>query len=217
MTIRRVFRQDPPRRVSGKLPDRALCLVCSQGGVEEEEKPAGAVAYRGKTYYFCDRAEIERFLKDPETYLPAPVPRPAPPFALPTPAGETVRLEAFAGRLLLVDFWATWCAPCVKAMPEMQRLHERYGGRGLSVVGIAIDAEGAKKVAPFLAKSRTRFTYPMLLDTRDLWQTWGVKSLPSLALVRDGHIVRHWSGKIDPKAVEREIKGMLGAVPPPGR
>lgn len=210
--------QDTPTRVTGKLPARALCLICSQSG-EGEEKPAGAVAYKGRTHYFCNSGEIARFLKDPEAYLPAPVPRPAPIGSLPSLAGEA-RPVAASGRLTLVDFWATWCVPCVDALPALERLHQRRAPQGLSVVGVSIDVEGAAKVGPFLKKRRTPPTYPILLDTGDAWKGWGVKALPTLVLVRDGQIVRQWSGKIDLAQIEREIEGLLvaptgGAAPPP--
>ncbi|MBB6053727.1 redoxin domain-containing protein [Armatimonas rosea] len=201
--------QERAQRVTGKLPAKALCFICSQSGESEEEKPAGAASYKGKTYYFCNKGEVERFLKDPEAYLPAPVPRPAPPFALKTPSGETVTLESLKGKLILVDFWATWCVPCVKAMPELQKLHEKYSARGLTVLGVSLDEEGAKKVVPFLAKSRVKFTYPILLNGETIWQAWGVKSVPSVLLVKDGQILQHWSGQIDTKELERAIQTRL--------
>lgn len=205
------FFQERAQRVTGKLPAKALCLICSQSG-EGEEKPAGAASYKGKTYYFCNNGEIERFLKDPEAYIPAPVPRPAPPFALKTLAGETVTLEspALRGKLVLVDFWATWCAPCVKAMPELQKLHAKYALRGnFTVVGISLDEEGSQKVTPFLAKSKTKLTYPILLHGETIWKDWGVKSVPSVLLVKDGQILKHWSGQVDIKEIETTLREKL--------
>lgn len=208
------FAQDTAQRVAGKLPSKAICLICAQNGESEEEKPAGAVAYRGKTYYFCNQGEIAAFLKDPEAYLPAPVPRPAPAFALPTPAGETATLASFSSKALLVDFWATWCQPCLQGMPALQKLHDKYSPRGFAVIGIAVDEEGAKKVAPFLAKRPRRITYPVLLDpSGQTWKAWGVKSLPTLALVHEGRIVRQWSGKIDPRQVEQAVLEALQPAP----
>ena len=203
------FAQEKAQRVTGKLPAKALCFICSQGGESEEEKPVGAVAYKGKTYYFCNKGEVEKFLKDPEAFIPAPVPRVAPAFSLKTPAGETVALESLKGKLVLVDFWATWCVPCVKAMPDMQKLHAQYAAKGFTVVGISIDDEGAKKVSPFLAKSKVKFTYPILLDSGDTWKQWGVKAVPSVMLVKDGQILKHWSGAIDMKELDAAIREKL--------
>ena len=203
------FAQEKAQRVTGKLPSKAVCFICSQNGDAEEEKPAGAVAYKGKTYYFCNKAEVEKFLKDPEAYIPAPVPRPAPDFTLKALTGETVSLESLKGKLVLVDFWATWCVPCVKAMPDMQKLQDKYSTKGFTVVGISIDEEGAKKVTPFLAKSKVKFTYPILLDSGTIWQQWGVKSVPSVMLVKDGQILKHWSGKIEVGEIEKVVREVL--------
>jgi thiol-disulfide isomerase/thioredoxin len=196
------------QRVVGKLPAKALCLICSQGG-ESEEKPAGAVLYKGKTYYFCNKGEVEKFLKDPEPYLPVLIPRPAPAFSLPTPTGKVITLESLNNSLVLVDFWATWCGPCVKSMPEVQKIHEKYGSKGLTVLGISIDERGAKAVTPFLNKSKVKFTYPILLDTKEAWKQWGVKVIPTVMLVKDGKIVHQWVGKISPKELEAAIVSNL--------
>jgi thiol-disulfide isomerase/thioredoxin len=198
--------QEKPQRVAGKLPEKALCLICSEGGESELEKPAGAVAYKGKTYYFCNKGEISKFLKDPETYIPALLPRSAPNFTLKTPSGESLSLDSLKGKVILVDFWATWCKPCIASMPDIQKFHEKYQSKGLVVLGISIDDDGPKKVVPFLAKSKTKFTYPILLDpTGTTWKAWGVKIIPFVALVKDGQIVAQWSGTPDPKILEKAI------------
>ena len=209
--------QDKATILKGNLPKKAVCLVCSQQGEEHgEEKPAGAVAYKGKTYYFCNKKEVQAFVKEPEAYLPAPLPRPAPAFTLKNVSGESVTLGELAkGKVLLVDFWATWCGPCVKAMPEIQKLHSRYASSGkFSVVGVSIDEEGARKVTPFLARQKTKVTYPILLDTAvdsPVWQQWGVKAVPSVMLVKDGRIIRQWAGKVNLKEVEQSILQAVGS------
>lgn len=207
-----LYAQETPVAVKDKLPAKAECWVCSQQGeAHGQEKPAGAVAYKGKTYYFCSKKEMETFVKAPDTFLPAPVPRSAPAFSLPTPSGQAATLAQLSSgnKVLLVDFWATWCGPCIKAMPDVQKLHDKYSTSGkFSVVGVAIDEEGAAKVSPFLAKSKSKYTYPMLIDNSadsPVWQQWGVKAVPSMVLVKNGQIIRHWSGKVDLKQVEKAI------------
>lgn len=201
--------QDKAIRVTGKLPAKASCFICLQNGETELEKPAGAVTYKGKTYYFCNKGEVDAFVKDPETYIPAPLPRPAPAFTLPTASGGALSFDSLKGKVTLVDFWATWCGPCVKAMPGVQKLHDAYAAQGLAVVGISIDDEGVKKVGPFLAKSKVKYTYPIAIDNADVWKAWGVRSLPTMVLVKDGQIVKHWSGMVDLKDVERAIRDVL--------
>ncbi len=201
--------QEKAIRVVGKLPAKASCFICLQNGETELEKPAGAVTYKGRTYYFCNKGEVDAFIKDPESFIPAPLPRSAPAFTLPMAAGGSLSFESIKGNVTLVDFWATWCGPCVKAMPAVQKLHETYAPKGLSVIGISIDEEGAKKVGPFLSKSKVKYTYPIALDNADVWKAWGVRSLPTMVLVSDGQIVKHWSGAVDLKDVERAIRDAL--------
>ncbi len=173
------------------------------------KKPAAGVRYKGKTYYFCNKSEVGAFLKDPEGFLPPVLPRPTPATALKTMTGAPATLAALKGKVVLVDFWATWCAPCVQAMPDLQKLHDKYGGRGFSVVGVSIDENGARAVEPFLAKRK--FTYPILLDQDGSWEKWGVKAIPAMFLVdKNGQIVRQWTGKADKKEVEKAVAELLG-------
>ena len=156
--------QDKPIPVTGKLPAKAECVVCSaHGAAHGMEKPAAGMQYKGKTYYFCSKKEVAGFAKDPEGFMPPVLPRPAPAFALKSARGGTTTLSGLKGQVALIDFWATWCAPCVEAMPDLQKLHNRYAGKGFTVVGVSIDEDGMKSVGPFLAKRK--FTYPILLDT----------------------------------------------------
>ena len=78
--------------------------------------------------------------------------QPAPAFALKDLSGKTVGLADFQGKVVLLDFWATWCGSCVAAMPKLQKLHDRLGAKGFVVIGIATDAAGVTKVAPVVAK-----------------------------------------------------------------
>lgn len=197
--------QNTPAVLTGKLPAKAECLVCTQQGEGHgAERPAGGVRYKGKTYYFCNKKEVSDFVKDPDAFLPPVLPRPAPPFALKSVEGQATTLVGLKGKVVLLDFWATWCAPCVKTMPELQKLHEKYEARGFTVVGVSIDEAGTKTVRPFLAKRK--LTYPILLDPGNVWSAYGVRAVPALFLVdRSGRIVRQWTGKADKKEIERAV------------
>jgi peroxiredoxin len=86
---------------------------------------------------------------------------PAPGFALPTLSGETVSLDSLKGKVLLLNFWASWCTPCQEELPEFQKFHQKYQDRGFSVVGINIDKKQAK-AAKFV--ERFGLTFPVGLD-----------------------------------------------------
>lgn len=169
----------------------------------------GYFACKGKTYTFCDKGEVEKFLKDPDTFIPAPVPRVAPACNLKTPKGGTFSLGSLKGKLVLVDFWATWCGPCVKAMPDTYKLFVRYSANGFTFVDISIDDEGAKKASPFIAKSKVKFTYPILLDSGHVWKQWVLQSSPSAMLVKVGQVLNHCSGAIDVKENDAAIREKL--------
>ena len=207
--------QDKPVAIAKKLlPKKAVCVTCSLNGEgHEEEKPAGGLMYKGKAYYFCNIAEVATFKADPEAYMPVILPRPAPESLGKMLDGTEVALKDYKDKVLLIDFWATWCSPCVKAMPEMQKLHNKLADKGFSAIGISIDEEGAKKVKPFQAKRK--FTYPILLDTdkeSPVWKAFGVHGVPALFLVnRKGEIVQQWTGKINQKEVEKAVVELLEA------
>jgi len=88
------------------------------------------------------------------TSVPAPVagPRMAPDFALQDLAGNTVRLSDSAGEIRIVDFWATWCPPCLEEIPMYKEIHQDYASRGVRILGVALDDEGAALVRPFAAE-----------------------------------------------------------------
>lgn len=126
---------------------------------------------------------------------------PMPSIALPALSGERIALPAdYAGRPLLLNFWASWCAPCVKEMPELDRFAQTQGADGVQVVGIAL--EDAEAVRAFLA--RIPVTYPILLDTPgpadssvQVGNAMGV--LPYSVLIgADGRILRQRAGPFDP-------------------
>ena len=144
-------------------PTKSACLACRVTKGEAEEEAVKAVRrYEGKEYGFCSEKCAQAFDADPVAYLPPDFPRPTPSFALKDLAGKPISNRSLAGRVVLLDFWATWCAPCRKAMPELQALHEKYASRGLTIVGVSIDEGGPAKVKKFVAAKK--FTYAIAVD-----------------------------------------------------
>jgi thiol-disulfide isomerase/thioredoxin len=95
--------------------------------------------------------------------------------------GRIVDLKAMQGRVVVVNFWATWCEPCREEMPSLQRLREKLAGRPFEVITVNF-GESADKIAQFLEKEKV--TLPVLLDTqKETAQDWGVGGLPMTFLV----------------------------------
>lgn len=142
----------------------------------------------------------------------------APDFRLAGLDGKPVKLtdlqrDAKKGtkRVVLLDFWATWCPPCRAEVPHLQRLHEKYGRKGLVVVGISQDADGAKAVKPFADKHK--LTYVQLLDQKhEAARKYKVGPIPTTYIIGpDGKIKSVHLGYVPgmEKALEEEIKSLL--------
>ena len=193
--------------------ERAICQVCRVHEGETEPEPVVAsVEHQGNTYGFCSLKCSDTFLADPESYLPPVFPRPAPAFVVRDLDGVEVSSDAFRGSTVLLDFWATWCQPCVDDLPKLTRLHERYDEDGLVVISLSIDEgdKAARKVRRMVQRRDAR--HPVLIDATDTpaWESYRVRVVPSQFLVdAEGRIVAQWSGRIDFDAVEAEITRLL--------
>jgi peroxiredoxin len=190
-------------------PEKALCVVCAlKDGETESEKVKAFSEHAGKAYYFCSQDCKEEFDADPAGYLPPELPRPAPAMIVETLAGESVALQDFKGQWVLLDFWATWCKPCIKMMPKLQELYEAYADTGFVVLGVSIDDDEAriKKIERFVKK--VGVSYPIFSDAKQeqAWHMFNVKVLPAAFLIDPkGQVVAQWRGKIDHKQIEEEV------------
>lgn len=127
-------------------------------------------------------------------------PVPAPAFTLEDLAGHQTGLADFTGRVVVVNFWATWCVPCREEMPHLEGLWRTYRDRGLVVVGVSEDRGGAKRVRKYVA--RMGLTFPVLLDPKGgVGRAYRVTGLPATVLIgRDGRLAarvigyRDWTG-----------------------
>ncbi len=133
----------------------------------------------------------------------------APDFALTDPDGKTYKLADFKGKVVLLDFWATWCGPCKAAMPSIQKLHEKFKDKAVVVAGVNTWERGD---APGYMKGKN-FTYLCLLKGDDLAKAYGISGIPTLVVIgKDGKIVKEHVG-FDPsmeemlaKAIEDQLK-----------
>lgn len=112
---------------------------------------------------------------------------PAPSFSLNAPGGEVVGLEQYAGRVVLLDFWATWCEPCKQSFPRYQELFERHAGR-VVVLGISEDEE-AIGIDGFRAE--TGVTFPLVWDgDKAVAEQYRIKGMPTLFVIDQNGLVR---------------------------
>jgi len=133
---------------------------------------------------------------------------PAPEFNLATPDGKNVALAQLRGKVVFLNFWATWCSPCRAEMPSMEQLHKEFQDQGLAMV--AVDVGESPKQVTLMAEFRLSF--PSLLDENsEVSALYGVRGLPTTFLIdRDGRIVgtvlgaRDW-GSPDGRALIRSL------------
>ena len=140
-------------------------------------------------------------------------PNPAPGWEALDFDGETVTSAAYAGKVVLLDFWATWCGTCLRQIPELVRLQEAYGKAGFVVVGVVIDPENTVKLRS-LAK-RFGINYPLIKATPEMEKAFGgIRAVPTTFLIdaRNNEFRKH-EGLHNQKAMERDILSLLEGVP----
>ena len=105
------------------------------------------------------------------------------PFEVATPEGGTLSLAEYRGRVVLLNFWATWCEPCKEEMPAMERLYQKHRAQGLVVLAVSNDSEGStRRVARFIKESG--FSFPVGLDPRmKVANLYRVRVLPSSMVI----------------------------------
>jgi peroxiredoxin len=123
--------------------------------------------------------------------------------------GKPVDLAAFKGKVLLMDFWASWCAPCMISIPHFRDLQARMRGRGFQVIGISMDDSASEARA---AATRLGVNYPVVMGDAKLAIAYGgILGLPVEMLVgRDGRILSIWHGETPPVTIEKAVRASLG-------
>ncbi len=136
----------------------------------------------------------------------------APNFSLADLDGKKIDLSNYKDKVVLVDFWATWCTPCRDEIPHFVEFQKQYGDQGLQIIGISMD-DSAAPVRDFYKEFK--LNYPVVMgDTATSDAYGGVLGLPVNILIgRDGRIYAKYTGMTDIKALESEIKTQLEAKP----
>lgn len=136
----------------------------------------------------------------------------APDFSFNDVSGNKIKLSDFRGKVVMLEFWATWCPPCIESIPAMQTVYEKYKDRGFLLLGISVDrgTDAGSKVSSFLKENGV--AYPVFLDDGNISSAYGANSIPmSLIIDKNGHIAVRHTGFI-PNMVEtlsREIEALL--------
>jgi cytochrome c-type biogenesis protein len=132
--------------------------------------------------------------------------------------GKKVPIASLKGKLVLVNFWATWCEPCRVEIPWMIGFQQKYASRGFTLLGVAMDDEGKSVVGPYIQKTQfdvdghpTTMDYPVVLGTDDIAsQFGGLIGLPTSVLIsRDGKVVKRYVGLVNQKDLDKEIQEQL--------
>ncbi|MCC7381892.1 MAG: TlpA family protein disulfide reductase [Deltaproteobacteria bacterium] len=132
----------------------------------------------------------------------------APQFSAPGPDGAPRGLAELADRVVLIDFWATWCPPCVASMPTLAKLHRELSAQGFSVLGVNIEPGDELKVRAFLRERGIDF--PVVVDPGHIARRYGVFSYPTSFLVgRDGVIRSVHHGPANESSLRRAIEAAL--------
>jgi len=124
--------------------------------------------------------------------------------------GRSVKLADFKGKVILLDFWATWCPPCKAEIPGFVELQEQYGEQGLQVVGVSVD-DPPEKLKPFADEFKMNYPVIVGLGRDDLQDAYGpMWGIPTTFLIsRDGRICRKHSGLVGKERYEQAIKALL--------
>ena len=132
----------------------------------------------------------------------------APDFNLKDAQGKDVKLSDLKGKVVLVNFWATWCEGCQIEIPWFIEFEKKYGNRGLTVIGISMDDEGWKAVKPWLVEKKVN--YPIVIGSEQLGKQFGLDGMPLTLLVDgDGKIADSHSGVVNKAATEKKIEVLL--------
>ncbi len=136
-------------------------------------------------------------------------PSTTPAYAYVSLDGQPLSDEALRGKVVLVNFWATWCTPCRVEMPALQRMHERHAARGFVVVGLAVDRAGTETVRAFVRERGV--TYPIAHVGPDAEAIFGgVRGYPtSFLLDRTGRIRHTVIGPVGPLSLEPAVRRLL--------
>lgn len=134
---------------------------------------------------------------------------PAPAWKLRDLDGREISSDQFKGKVVVLDFWATWCGPCVEEIPGYIALQEKYGSRGLVIVGVSLDRKGPAHVKQFALTNGMNYT--LVMGDEDVVEAFGnFQAIPTTFLIsREGRILNQKTGAAPPEEYEKLVKWAL--------
>lgn len=133
----------------------------------------------------------------------------APDFSLQNLNGNKVKLSDYSGKLVFVNFWATWCPPCRAEIPGFIKMYDKYKDQGLEIIGISTDRDGKELVKEFVQKNKVNYTV-LMFDMDVITAYGGITGIPTTFIVNQkGEIVNKFVGFPGDEAFEKEIKTWL--------
>lgn len=132
-------------------------------------------------------------------------------FSFPGLNGGTVTLEDFKGKVVIVDVWATWCPPCRMEIPGFIKLYDNYKDKGLEIIGLAVDEDGAAAVKPFAEENKINY-HLAIANKREVEKIFGpIPGIPTTFLInKEGKIVNKYIGFRPESVFEKDFKPLLG-------
>jgi len=129
-------------------------------------------------------------------------------FSLQDLGGKNVKLSDYKGKVVLLDFWATWCPPCRASIPGLEKIHKAYKDRGLVILAVSLDEGGWDEVKSFIADSG--ITYTVLKGTDDVSEQYQVRSIPMILILdKEGRITKRYLGFGNEEDLEKDINAVL--------
>ncbi|HEV2447856.1 MAG TPA: TlpA disulfide reductase family protein [Candidatus Sulfopaludibacter sp.] len=130
-------------------------------------------------------------------------------FRLKDDRGRTTSLAQYKGKVVLLNFWATWCHGCVREIPWFMEFQDRYKRDGLVVLGVSMDENGWKAVRPYM--KQRKLNYHLVIGSGELGRQFGLDGMPMTLLIgRDGKVSATHTGVVDREATGAELRALLG-------